>query len=384
MRKELKINILIGIMVGLIILAFYFSVYNKRGAEAINKKREVEPYIDVDVSVVRRGNIEIVRVYMANIEAYKSIDLKTKYGGQVKKIFFEMGDRVKANQIIALMDSDSASKAYDQRKAALEVIELSLERARLQREAKKAEYEKIAALYEKKLISQKEYEKVETDYKESEVAYMLHQAELSQKIAELKQAELMMQDTEIRVPFSGYIGNRYVEAGSIVSANTPLALLISIDKVKVQIDVDEKDLILLGEGMPTLVYVDSFPNRIFEGVIERISPILDSNTHLGKVFIVINNEDNLLRPGMSAKIKMVIKSRMNALIVPVSAIINKEGNDIVFIAHEGKAIERKIKVGVIDESRAEIFQGVEEGEWVIVSQQHLLNDGMKINVKKKY
>jgi len=383
-KKEAKINILIGVMLGLIIIAFYFSVYEKKGVKQQAGSRQVEPIVDVDVAVVKRGKIEIVRVYTANIEAYKAIDIKTKHAGQLKKIFVEMGDKVKANQLIALMDSNGAMKAYEQKKAALEVIELALQRAKLQREAKKIEYEKMLSLYEKKLISQKEFEKAKAEYKESDIAYELQQAELSQRMAELQEAELILQDTEIRAPFSGFIGNKYIEAGAIVSPNTALATLVAIDKVKVQIDVDEKDLIMLKEGMPTLVYVDSYPNRIFEGVIERMSPVLDSSTHLGKVCIGINNDDNLLKPGMSAKIKMVIKSRLDALIVPLTAVINKDGQDIVYVTNEGKAFERRVKVGVIDESQAELVSGVDEGEWVIMAQQMTLNNGTRVNVRRRY
>lgn len=384
MKKEARINILIGIMVAIIIGVFYYSVYDKKNSRVMKDGEKVEQLIDVDVAVVKRGNIEIVRVYTANIEAYQTIDLKTKHAGQVKKILVEMGDKVKANQLIALMDSNGATKEYERKKAALEVIELSLQRAKLHRDAKKIEYEKMQSLYDKKLISQKEFEKAGAEYKESDVAYRLQEAELSQKIAELQQAELSLQDTEIRASFAGYISNRYIESGAVVSADTSLATIVSIDKVRVQIDVDEKDLIMLSEGLPTLIYVDSYPNRIFEGVIERISPVLDSNTHLGKVRIGIDNKDNLLKPGMSAKIRMMIKSRLNALIIPIIAVINKEGHDIVYIATEGKAFEKKVKVGVIDENQAEIISGVYEGEWVIISQQQLLNNGIKINVRKRY
>lgn len=384
MKKEARINILIGVMVAIIIGVFYYSVYDKKNSKVMAKGGRVEQLTDVDVAVVKRGNIEIVRVYTANIEAYQAIDIKTKHAGQVKKILVEMGDKVKANQLIALMDSDGATKDYEQKKATLEVIELSLQRVKLNRDSKENEYEKMQSLYEKKLISQKEFDRVEAEYKESDVAYRLQEALLSQKIAELQQAELTLKDTEIRAPFAGYIGNRYIESGAVVSADTSLATVVSIDKVRVQIGVDEKDLIMLSEGMPTLIYVDSYPNRIFRGVIERISPVLDSNTHLGKVRIAIDNKDNLLKPGMSAKIRMVIKSRLNALIIPITAAINKEGQDVVYIATEGKAFERRVKVGVIDENQAEIISGLDEGEWVIVSKQQLLSNGVKINVGKRY
>ncbi|OGF66647.1 MAG: hypothetical protein A2Y62_20050 [Candidatus Fischerbacteria bacterium RBG_13_37_8] len=383
MKRELTINLTIGAVIALTIIVFYFSFYGKQDKANSVKAEQGIPVVKVKVSVAKKGDIEIVRVYTANIEAERALEIKPQYTGQIKNIYIEMGDKVKKNQIIATLDSDGANQLYQQKKAALEFVNVSLEKAELQKKAKQAELEKARSLFEKLLISQKDYDRAEMEFKNAEIDYMLQQAELNQKIADLQQVAILLDDTEIKAPFSGYIGSKSVDTGSVVSAMTTIATLVSIDTVKVHIDVDEKDLTMLDNEMPIVAIVDTYPNRTFEGIIERISPVLDNTTHLGKAQIRIDNSHNLLKPGMSAKIKIVVKSQTDALIIPINAVVNNDGQDIVYTTSGGKAFEKIVKLGVRDEERVEVINGISEGEWVIVTGQDALSEGTRINVQER-
>lgn len=386
MQKNIN-RININYLIGFIILIFIFMLFYKFSPNIMNKNKIEEnpaiPLIPVEVAIAKKGDINIIRVYTSNIEAEQSIEIKPKVSGQIKHIFIEMGDKVQKGQPIAKLDDTDALQFYEQKKAIADVVEASVKKSEMEKENKRKELLKAQSLFEKKLISQKELDKAESEYKNAEINYLLQQAELNQKIAELKQAKILLEDTLIIAPISGFIAGKYVETGSVVSPNTVLCTIVSIENVKAKIDVDEKDLIMLYENMPVKIEVDSFPNRKFEGNIERISPVLDNTTHLGKVEIKISNPNKILKPGMFVKIQISIKSQLNALIIPSIAVINKNGHDIVYIAKEGKALERKVRLGVSDDERIEVVEGLNEGDWIIITGQQSLQDGDRIIVKKK-
>lgn len=382
-KNQINLNYLLGFIIIILFATILYKFSNNIIRKNIDEDNSGSSLIPVEVAVVKKGDINLIRVYTSNIEAEQSIDIKPKISGQVKRIFVEMGDKVSKGQPIAQLDDSDALQFYQQKKAIAEVVEASLKKANIEKENKKRELMRMQSLFEKKLISQKELDKADAEYKNAEINYLLQQAELNQKIAEVKQAKILFDDTVIKAPFSGFIASRYVENGAFVSPNTVISTLVSIENVKAKIDVDEKDLIMLYENMPVKIEVESFPNRNFEGYIERISPVLDNNTHLGKVQIKISNPNKILKPGMFVKIRISIKSQSNALIIPTSGVINKDGKDIVYIAKEGKALEKEVKLGVSDDERIEVVKGLSEGDWIIIAGQQSLQDGDQIIVKKK-
>ena len=146
LRKEITINLIIGILVACIMAIFLLKIYDGKNKNVVQQKEGNTPIIPVEVTVVKRGDIEIVRVFSSNIEAEQAVEIKPKANGQIKEVFIEMGDKVRKDQPVVRLDDNESKQLCEQRKAALEVVQVSLQKAEIEKENKKNEAEKAKSL----------------------------------------------------------------------------------------------------------------------------------------------------------------------------------------------------------------------------------------------
>jgi RND family efflux transporter MFP subunit len=131
-------------------------------------------------------------------------------------------------------------------------------------------------------------------------------------------------------------------------------------------NVVEKDLRMVGVGDPAIVEVDAFPGEKFNGRIARVSPILDPATRTAPMEVEIPNREFRLKPGMYAKVNLEIERRENVLLVPKIALVDSEGQRGVYQpSDDSRAAFKAVKVGIEDNERAEILEGLSEGETIV-------------------
>jgi RND family efflux transporter MFP subunit len=134
--------------------------------------------------------------------------------------------------------------------------------------------------------------------------------------------------------------------------------------------------------MHAAISVDAYPDQVFDGVVNKISPVLDTATRTSQTEIGIDNKDHRLRSGMYAKVKIVIQEYKDAVVVLKEAVLGKEPRQYVYVVKDKKAILKEISVGARQGSYLVITQGVNLGDDVVIMGQQRLYDGAPVSVEK--
>ena len=172
----------------------------------------------------------------------------------------------------------------------------------------------------------------------------LAETQIEQQRSAQRMAQMRLDDTRIVAPFSGYISQRNLEVGAAVSnqaaatsnASIGILTLQEIDPVKVQLEVPERDVARVGVGNVVRLTSDAYPGRQFSGKVARVVHALDPRTRTMGMEVDIPNPDDLLKPGMYARVDLVLEVRTDALMLPLEALTGAEGRPTVLIVRDGQ------------------------------------------------
>lgn len=189
---------------------------------------------------------------------------------------------------------------------------------------------------------------------------------------------LKFEKAPVESPLSGVIGRVYVDKGSSVTPQTPVALVVDMDRVRVRLDVPEKYLPSVTVGQKADISVDAWPSDVFNGTVVKVSPVVDTASRTAPVEIRIENADHRLKPGMFCRVRVVLEERKRVPAVTKEAVIVGERESIVYVAEGNIARRRVVTQGLREASDIEITEGLKEGDLVVVMGQQRLRDGMEV------
>jgi membrane fusion protein, multidrug efflux system len=190
---------------------------------------------------------------------------------------------------------------------------------------------------------------------------------------------LKFEKAPVESPLSGVIGRVYVDIGQNVAVQTPVALVVNMDRAKIDLDVPEKYISRISIGQATKITVDAFPEKEFEGQVTKISPVIDVITRTAPIEITLDNTGHLLKPGMFAKVELVIERHEKAAAVLKESIIGKEPEAYIFVVEDKKAVLKKVILGIRKGPYVEVLDGIKEGDLVVIMGQQRLVDGSLVN-----
>jgi membrane fusion protein (multidrug efflux system) len=287
------------------------------------------------------------------VRANEEVEIVSEISGKISDIFFEEGSRVATGQLLLKID-DSELVAEQQR--ALYRVQLA-ERAEIRQKQ----------LLDDGVISSETYD----------VAL----GELNVLRAELQLIEAQLLKTEIRAPFSGIIGLRWVSPGSYLSSQTRIASLNDLDPVKLDFTVPERYSTLMKVGDGISFEVEGF-ERTFGGTIYAVEPSIDATTRSLRVRARCPNSDGSLVPGAFANVDLVLRSVPDALTVPSIAVIPELGGKKVFVYEDGVAQPRSVETGIRSETAVQITSGLDEGDLVVISGILQMQPGLEIEIEE--
>lgn len=197
----------------------------------------------------------------------------------------------------------------------------------------------------------------------------------------VEQAQKAVNDTAVYAPFSGYVAERNADLGEFISPSAPnskVATIVRTSVLRLRIDVPEQSIGQVKVGQGISLQTSAYPDRNFSGVVTRISPVVNATSRVLTVEAEVENVDNLLKPGQFATVRITQATAKPTVMVPTSAV--KADGDInkVYVIKDGRAEERIVKLGILENDRIEIQNGVREGEMVATSNLSQLNDGVLV------
>jgi membrane fusion protein (multidrug efflux system) len=206
----------------------------------------------------------------------------------------------------------------------------------------------------------------------------LDNAEASMRVADANRvlAKTRLGYARITAPFAGIVTKRFLDVGALVSPNSStLFMLMDMSRVKVIVNVLEKDTPMIPKVKKAVVAVDALPGREFNGIISRYSQAIDLATRTMAVEIDIPNPNHLLKPGMFGTVTLIIEEHPDALTVPTQALLKDKEGVFVYVAEDGTARRHAVTAGVEQDSRTEIQTGLAGPENVITTGQQFVRDG---------
>jgi membrane fusion protein (multidrug efflux system) len=203
---------------------------------------------------------------------------------------------------------------------------------------------------------------------------------LAVNTAAVELARVQLEKAHIVAPFSGIVGLRRVSVGEYITAGQALVNLEAIDPVKADFRVPEKFLPAIRVGQTIRIKVDAFPEDSFEGKVYAIDPRLDIAGRSLLVRAVVPNGDQRLRPGLFARVTVLLQLKEDALSVPEQAIVPQGDSQFVFKIVDGKVHLTKVVTGTRRDGRVEIVEGLAPGDQVVTAGQLKIRDGTAVSV----
>jgi multidrug efflux pump subunit AcrA (membrane-fusion protein) len=182
----------------------------------------------------------------------------------------------------------------------------------------------------------------------------------------------------VESPLSGVIGRIYVDIGTSVTVATPIALVVALDKVKINLNIPELYLSMIALGQTAEVNLDAYPQEKFIGAVSNISPVLDLETRTAPIEILIENSRYKLKPGMFASAQLILEEHKNVPVIVKEAIMGRGSAVYVYVVEAGLARRKNLTLGVRQGALYEVTSGLKEGELVVVMGQQKLYDGTAV------
>ncbi len=360
-----------------------------------------------EVRVVPAAEVRMPRTVAltGTLAADDQITLSLKVTGRVSEVAVDLGSRVRRGQVVARLDPTDFRLRVEQSRAALHQARVRLglapegtddrvtpEQTAIARQARavldeaRLTRERFARLFEQQLVARAQLDTAVANEQVAEARYQdaleevrNRQAILAQRRSELELARQALADTELAAPIDGMIRDRRASAGEFLAAGAPVATLVKVHPLRLQLLVPERPAADVRVGQEVRLSVDGDRN-VYGGRVVRLSPsIQEQNRTLG-VEAEVPNPSGALRPGSFARAEIVVATDQPAVFVPTSSIVVFAGVEKVFTVRGGKVEERRVVTGRREKDRVEITEGLKAGE-PVVAEPGNLTGGQVVTVK---
>jgi RND family efflux transporter MFP subunit len=367
-----------------------WQVYKRVAGSAVPKSTG-RPAVSVAVEVkpIERGVIRDIGVFTGSLEAKSQFVVASKVAGWLKKLVVNIGDEVSRNQLIAIVDDEEFAQQVEQARAELDVAKANAANCASDLDIAKREYERAQALREKTIVSVSELDASEAAFNACQTRYKVSVAQVAQKDAALKAADVRLSYTKVQAFWEEgdqrrVVGERFVDEGALLQVNEPIVSVLENNPLVAVVHVIERDYPKVKLGQEAVVTTDAYPARSFVGTIVRMAPLLRESSRQARVEVDVPNPEYLLKPGMFVRIQVEFARRENATLVPLPALVRRNGKEGVFIVDIGNRKARFVPVttGIINGELAEITEPQISG-LVVTMGNHLLEDGSGIVLPKR-
>jgi membrane fusion protein, multidrug efflux system len=329
-------------------LAALFAVVCS-GAEAQDKKNEAVP---VEAAQVVAAPLSEQVTAIGTLLSNEAVTVSSEIPGRLKEIHFQEGQPVEKGAPLFTLDDSVYQAQLADAAAKLKLAEQT--------------HKRTSTLFTNKYATAQSADETASN--------------LAVSTAAVELARVQLEKAHIVAPFSGIVGLRHVSVGEYITAGQALVNLEAIDPVKADFRVPEKFLPAIQVGQTIRIKVDAFPDDSFEGKVYAIDPRLDVAGRSLLVRALVPNQDRRLRPGLFARVTVLLQLKEDALTVPEQAIVPQGDSQFVFKIVGGKVQFTKVVIGTRREGRVEIIEGLTAGDQVVTAGQLKIRDGSAVSV----
>jgi len=400
-----KICIAVILIVGAGVLFWRWT--NRAPSEADDPNHSLTAVGEIPAAVTRveRRSFDNTLTIAGEFKPFQDVDVHAKVAGYIRKIYVDVGDRVKEGQTLAILEipelaAQLAGAEAAVRRAQEEIrrAQSDVERAQSTHAAAHSAYQRLKQAADSRagLVAQQEVDDSQAKDLESQAQVASARAALSSAQQQLEVAQANQQQfaalsnySHIVAPFAGVVTNRYADTGALIQAGTssstqalPVVRLAQTSKLRLVLAIPESVAAQIHLGDPVKVRVQALQQDI-EGKVSRFADSLDRQTRTMETEIDFDNRDGHLIPGMYAETRLSLRQKKDALAIPLEAV-TRNGNDATVLAVNAQNIveERHVRLGLEDEKRVEIVSGLTDGDRVIIGNRSEFHNGQKIQPKE--
>jgi membrane fusion protein (multidrug efflux system) len=342
------------------------------GEKAATAKKADDYAIPVAVETVRKGAVRDVVSATGNIAPERMVTLFSNVPGALTSLKAREGDRVRKGQVVAVVDKEKAGFQAQQAKAGLEMARANLKNI-------EANHRRLEKLHKEGAVAQKMWDDIETGYQAAK-------SQVEQLEGMVGLADSQLKDAVIVATIDGIVAKKHIDAGEVVTSAqmmkaAPIATIVDMDRVKVLVGVTEKQTAKLRIGLEVEVRLDAYPDRVFSGKVTNVAPIVNPMNRTTEVEVMLDNKDGIIKPGMFARVAIIVATHKNAVLLPQDAVIESESGRNVFVVEGGRAVRRNVTTGFLDGTFYEVVSGLSGGESLVVVGQQRLKDGVQVKAQ---
>lgn len=353
-RLALRSFFLVSAASALLASAIFFSpaAFGEKAEKGTADSSEEAPGLPVEAVQVETTAVNRELTVVGSLLANESIVIAPEISGRVSEISFLEGQPVAKGAVLLRLDPSVLEAERDRAKASLVLSEANIKRADV--------------LLQDQAIAVRERD-------EDFAQWRLDQANL-------RLTEAQLAKTVLRAPFSGVLGLRRVSVGEYLQPGQPIATLENIDPIKVDFRIPEVYAGMVAAGQTVEIKVDAVPGKVFVGQVYAIDPKIDVNGRSMLLRARIPNPGGPLRPGMFARVNLVLEKRPDAVMIPEEALVAQGTRQMVYKVVDGKVEVIPVEIGLRRAGQVEIVNGVEAGETIITAGQIKVRPGMPVTV----
>lgn len=347
--------IVIGSIVLICGIIAYRLISNKKQLDSKkNQTTVVDVNIPVKVALVKDSILELSVNKTGTIIPFKEAKVIAPVSGTLKNIRFSLGTPVSKGQVLAIVDNRSE--------------QLDLQKAERNAAKLKADLQTYKELLAGKATTREKVDEMNANYQDA--------------ITQMNVIKKNISDAIVKAPATGMVTLKQVEAGMFVNAGNEIATIVDISKTKAQVFLSENEVYQVKNGQSVEITADIYPNAIFEGTVDFISPQADETRSYQTEVLINNKTYTLLRSGTYVNLKFLGVAKERALLIPREAISGSIKDPAVFVIEGGKAKRRKVKVGKETGGLIQILGGLAPNDKVVVSGQINLKSGSKVKISQ--
>ena len=399
-----KLSIAVIFIAGAALLFWRWTVRTPSEADDPNHPVATSGETPAAVTRVERQSFDNALTIAGEFKPFQDVDVHAKVAGYIRKIYVDVGDRVKEGQTIAVLEIPElaaqlagADAAVRRAQEEIRRAQSDVERAQSTHAAAHSAYARLKQAADSRagLVAQQEVDDSHAKDLEAEAQVSSARAALSSAQQQLEVAQANQQQfaalsnySHIVAPFAGVVTNRYADTGALIQAGTssstqalPVVRLAQTSKLRLVLAIPESVAAQIHLGDPVKVRVQALQQDI-EGKVSRFADSLDRQTRTMETEIDFDNRDGHLIPGMYAETRLSLREKKDALTIPLEAV-TRNGNDATVLAVNAQNIveERHVRLGLEDEKRVEVVSGLTDGDRVIIGNRSEFHNGQKIQPK---
>ena len=335
------------------------------------------------VKVTRLQTQDIVEALelVGSLEADRDVEIRSRVSGRIEELAVDVGDRISKGQLLIQVDDLQQKELVRQAEAAIRVTVAEKSTQDLRVIAARREHDRQQNLATKGVGTAQQLEAAESKLAIAEAESRLAASKVAQAETELEQSRLELAERRIESPLDGQVASRTVQVGDLAKSDVGLLRIVDLSTVRTAVHVGESDYRQLREGQPAEVRVDTYPDP-FPGRVVRLAPVLAPETRTAVVYIAVENPDGLLKPGMHARVRVVLDRHEQATAVPLASVVETPEGSTVFVLTDdgGRVSQVSVRLGLADRAMVEVLSGVDPADRVVTLGSHLVRDGQVVEV----